>query len=254
MWPTPNVPNGDRKSSDADIESKGSTDRGKRQIDLGSVARYWTARQLWPTATANDARAGRNRTAGRSDPSSGHHDGRTLTDAIRLWSTPSAGNFNDSETPQSWRARAEQQKARGINGNGAGMPLAIQAKETVGKLWATPSARDWRSAEHSDETWEKNARPLNEQALRLQRGHRSPTTPLDGEPTSNDTPNSLQLNPLFDEWLLFGRWMLGWTCVCPARALARAAGGSRPSAMLSAPTRLPLPCASSGVAPSETDQ
>jgi hypothetical protein len=30
--------------------------------------------------------------------------------------------------------------------------------------WATPSARDWRSGDASDDTMERNARPLNEQA------------------------------------------------------------------------------------------
>ena len=84
-------------------------------------------------------------------------------------------------------------KAKGYNGNGAGTPLAIAGKlwatptvvdsktcravrkHTKGgrstsanaAMWATPTARDWRSGEASDETHNRNARPLNEQAVRL---------------------------------------------------------------------------------------
>lgn len=49
----------------------------------------------WPTPTVNDSRGGRNRTSGRSNPNSKHHDGVTLVDAARmhalprsLWSAP----------------------------------------------------------------------------------------------------------------------------------------------------------------------
>jgi hypothetical protein len=46
---------------------------------------------------------------------------------------------NDLEEPTTWLARADEVKAKGINGNGAGMPLAIAAK-----VWATPNAHDGR--------------------------------------------------------------------------------------------------------------
>jgi len=206
---------------------------------------------MWPTPTVVDARDGRNRTAGRTDSAKRNNVGTTLSDAIRLWSTPSAGNFNDAEEPSSWRARAEKLKEKGINGNGAGVPLAIQAKEAT-QLWATPSANPWRSAEHSDETWEKNARPLNEQALRFQHGLRSPETPPAGAASSNDTPSSrrpsLLLNPLFVEWLMFGQDGIGRTCICPAPAIE--VTDCAPSATPSCPSRPRPPCASSGTAPS----
>lgn len=44
--------------------------------------------QLYPTPTVNDSRGGRNRTSGRSNPNSKHHDGVTLTDYVRMWPTP----------------------------------------------------------------------------------------------------------------------------------------------------------------------
>ena len=247
MWPTPNVPNGGRKSPDADIEAKGSTDRGKRQIDLASVARYMTP---------------------------------------RLWSTAAAGNFNDAESPESWRARAERLKEKGINGNGAGTPLAVQAKEAMGRLWATPRQSDWRSGQVSDETYEKNSRPLTEQATRWMQAHipsqapwvpcqemcgafwcamremhahdcecppiedwetdpysptgpHSPTTPMAGGPSSNDGPGSpppdLELNPAFVEWLMLGPAGIGLTCLghpatatAPIGSVGSATGSARP--------------------------
>jgi hypothetical protein len=54
-----------------------------------------------------------------------------------LLPTPNAGNFNDGESLESWEARRQKNKDKGINGNGQGTPLAIAAK-----LWPTPQAHD----------------------------------------------------------------------------------------------------------------
>jgi hypothetical protein len=51
LLPTPNVPNGGRTMSREDVEAKGSTPRGKRQVDLGSVVKYL------PTPTVGDAKS-----------------------------------------------------------------------------------------------------------------------------------------------------------------------------------------------------
>ena len=48
------------------------------------------SRALLPTPVTTDANAACNRTAERADPDSGHHDGMTLTDAVRLLPTPRA--------------------------------------------------------------------------------------------------------------------------------------------------------------------
>jgi len=173
---------------------------------------------------------------------------RTVYDAgQRLWMRPTAGNFNDGESPESWRARAETLKEKGINGNGAGLPLSVQAKEVTGRLWSRPNTQRGggvhRSGNRSDEML------LPGQALEVMTslsGPRSPTTQTDGEPCSTPDLTSLRLSPLFDEWLLFGREMIGWTCVCPARALARAVAESPLSATLSAPIRRQPPSASCG--------
>lgn len=45
----------------------------------------------WPTVTVNDARNGRNRTAGRTNPESNHHDGLTLPDAVSLAQPTASG-------------------------------------------------------------------------------------------------------------------------------------------------------------------
>jgi len=66
-----------------------------------------------------------------------------------LLPTPAAGNFNDTESLQSWQARRERQKRLGRNGNGMGMPLAIAVRllptpATV-MTWRTPAGHmAWR--------------------------------------------------------------------------------------------------------------
>lgn len=53
------------------------------------------------------------------------------------WPTPDAAVFNVSESPESFRARQEALRAKGINGNGCGTPLAMAVK-----MWTTPQAHD----------------------------------------------------------------------------------------------------------------
>lgn len=87
--------------------------------------------QQWPTPTAMDSRS-----AARAGYDYGN-PGTTLTDAMRMWPTPDARVSNDAEDPTTWRARQEALRAKGVNGNGAGVPLAIASKE-----WPTPRATD----------------------------------------------------------------------------------------------------------------
>lgn len=100
------------------------------------------ARRIWPTANTRDAAS-----AGRHSTTTGvMHPGTTLTDSARKWSTPSASNFNDGESPESWRARQRLLIEKHVNGNGAGTPLAIQAQEQARKLWPTARGEDSESA------------------------------------------------------------------------------------------------------------
>lgn len=61
----------------------------------------------WPTATVNDSRGGRNRTAVRTNAESKHHDGLTLVDAAVMagWATPTCVNFR---SPKNARPLQEQ--------------------------------------------------------------------------------------------------------------------------------------------------
>lgn len=53
------------------------------------------------------------------------------------WPTPAASNPQDGESPESWLARRATLVAKGINGNGAGMPLSIAVR-----LFPTPTRAD----------------------------------------------------------------------------------------------------------------
>ncbi len=58
------------------------------------VEHVWYQR-LWPRPTASDANGARNRTSGRSNPNSQHHDGVTLNDAILIYSHRSPKTSTD---------------------------------------------------------------------------------------------------------------------------------------------------------------
>jgi hypothetical protein len=74
-----------------------------------------------------------------------------LANQAALWPTPSAALTNDDESPATFRARQAVQAQRGINGNGAGTPLTIAAKEVGADLfWPTPASRDHRAPNSQD--------------------------------------------------------------------------------------------------------
>jgi hypothetical protein len=76
------------------------------------------------------------------------------------------------------------------------------------RLWASPQARDWKSGQVSEETTNKNSRPLNEQVCHSSLPDQE--TPTDGQPSSESIPTSRrQLNVLFVCWLQ--NFPLGWT-------------------------------------------
>lgn len=72
-----------------------------------------------PTPTVGDSKSAANRTAGRSNPDSTHHDGVTLTDAVRMLPTP-----------------------RTSDANGGG--FMVTEAPTSERLLPTPTARDWK--------------------------------------------------------------------------------------------------------------
>lgn len=129
---------------------------------------------MWPTVTVQES--------SHQYGSGNHNDIRVkLTGAVRLWRTPLSLNH-------------------GKTGNIAGQnQLGVQVR-----LWATPTARDWRSdsSRKSDaELYKGKGRPLSRQVR---------TMPKAGALRSQLHRNShQQLNARFVEWLM--GLPLGWT-------------------------------------------
>lgn len=100
----------------------------------------------WPTPQATDEKIDRRSNEAVLRDAQRPSAGSSLVYAVRApkehWPTPAAGNFNDSESPESFYARAATRKAaKRDNGNGNGTPLSIAAKED----WPTPIAEDAES-------------------------------------------------------------------------------------------------------------
>ncbi len=104
------------------------------------------------------------------------------------WPTPDAQDFGSSDSR--WEERREEIKAQKINGNGFGLTLGMAA-QLAG--WASPAARDWRDGRASDETMERNSRPLNEQVV-------SGMTAASSSAETGKLAASV-LNPRFSLWL-----------------------------------------------------
>lgn len=146
------------------------------------------ASSSWPTAGASDgSKGGPNQRGSAGDlmlPSAAVQQTRGQ------WPTPTVhGNYNRA----------------GLS------PTSGDGLHTAATNWPTPSARDWKSGQASQETHDRNSRPLNEVAC--QRGPLLLTTEPGGNESSPPPPGSLQLNPLFVEWLM--GWPLGWTDFAP---------------------------------------
>ena len=127
---------------------------------------------VWPTVKARD------------------HHAESLADDVTMWRTPSAGH------PDKGGAQDPEKRAAG------GHTLDLQDQVST---WATPSARDWKSGDASDETYEKNARPLNEQACRfLPQDQATPSGPICwcGIQNCDQPSHKRRLNPFFVEWLM----------------------------------------------------
>jgi hypothetical protein len=100
-----------------------------------------------------------------------HADGKRgngLETAIRLLPTPSAQEYGNNQSPSPWAAVRPSlssmakmlptpRPCSGERSNG------MNRTEMYRAMMATPSARDWRSGKASQETMEKNSRPLSEQ-------------------------------------------------------------------------------------------
>jgi hypothetical protein len=131
----------------------------------------------------------------------GYEDGLPNT-LLALLPTPSASLANYDEPPETWLARREELKAKGINGNGAGMPLAVAMK-----LLPTPEASDGSGGRISKE--KGGTRPSGaKRAVTLATAiHHQPVSPSTGESTSPQSGDGrpstgVRLSPCFEEWML----------------------------------------------------
>ncbi len=201
----------------------------------------------WPTPTGQD----NDQVLGEyKNPKSG----TTLGGAARLagWISPSASDGNGGKGPRI-----------GVSATGA-MPDGSKAQMDLSAFtkvvlagWASPACRDWKSGDASPETMDRNARPLNEQAVNLT-GWATPRSTdgdknirsLDGaikeadrKSGNNDlgTTSMLShagtgkpgvLNAAFSLWLQ--GYPSGWLMVAPAKT-SRAKKSSKESGTPSSP-------------------
>lgn len=80
QWPTPATR--DHKGANGPEHLQNGTGR----LHLDQLPNF--VAHCWPTPAVTDSNGARNRTSGRSNPDSKHHDGVTLNDAIILYSRP----------------------------------------------------------------------------------------------------------------------------------------------------------------------
>jgi hypothetical protein len=163
----------------------------------------------WATPTAHDSGHG----GGRSDASAEKRGSRCLQreSALASWSTPqSVESGHSSGNPiraMDHNSRLEDQVHLSELATGLNTPRATDGSkggpnQSGGALpadaaltsWATPAARDWRDGRASQETMDKNSRPLNEQATML-----GPIPPSSTAETASAV--AFRLNPHFSRWL-----------------------------------------------------
>lgn len=130
-WPSTRVTHGEY-----------TRDRGQKGAERPSLEGLAA---LWPAVIVpNGGRLGRRTGRGRAGQI------RHLEMLAFLWPAASALVAQDGEAPETWLARREELKEQKVNGNGAGMPLAM-ASVLFPPLWAAAKASDGRGAgEHGE--------------------------------------------------------------------------------------------------------
>jgi hypothetical protein len=155
-WPTPDV----------------AMSNGVRQEDGKRCTGLNTHAEQWPTPTSRDQK-------NPNQPDSGNFQRKS--DAAAMWATPTVPNGGRTMTPEEAAASGATAKGKRTVGleNQAmfwATPRAEDSESTGGhrgtadtlhsqtQAWPTPSARDWKDGRASQETLDRNARPLNEAA------------------------------------------------------------------------------------------
>ena len=151
-----------------------------------------------------------------------------LGNAVKMWPTPDAAVSNDGENLDQWQTRRDAMRAKGINGNGCGTPLAIAAR-----LWPTPTTQDSAasgSAGYSTESGRHAGTTLTDATARrvwaTPRNNTGPSTDhqhlsIDGQVRTATG----KLNPAWVEQLM--GFPDGWTDVGPPARTKPSTDGKR---------------------------
>lgn len=149
LWPTPNVPDGGRVMTEAEVLLKGNLDRGKRQVGLESTTRYWRP----PVARDHHASGQGERTCGLAPT-------LQLAHQVSRWQSPRVavgGYTRDNGDPEQERLSLEGQASLWPTPNtapeapnaslnrGGGAIRARETSQCLGELtatWSTPKASE----------------------------------------------------------------------------------------------------------------
>jgi hypothetical protein len=142
----------------------------------------------------------------------------TLESESGLWPTPDAGAFNISESPESFMARAERMGKKHSHATFK-PPLGVAVK-----MWPTPTSRDYRSENCSQDYAEKRNSEARGKSLpwmaKMFPTPRSSGITMGGgsnqrkAAAARGTLVSGALNPTWVEWLM--GFPLGWTVCDPS--------------------------------------
>ena len=138
----------------------------------------------WPTPTTRDYKDGSNVTGVPANSLLGR------VCHLAGWATPNAANMNDGEGLETWDARQIRNKEKHRNGNGAGMPIAVQVQTITG--WCSPTVTDANRGVLPPRPQDTGI-PLTQQVSGL--------TP-NSSTAETEKPVAYQLNPHFSRWLM----------------------------------------------------
>src|SRR5262245_2417810 len=156
-WPTPTVTGNHNRKGLSETSGDGLA----------------TAVKKWRTPVADDCNA---REMAHNDRGE-----LKLSGQVQKWSTPQARDYRHPDKPDSGRMKNKMAKGYSID-------LNSQVAD-----WATPTARDWKSIHASEETMERNARPLREQVGQWDK---------DTSNTNGKSRESFHLNPRWELQLI----------------------------------------------------
>jgi hypothetical protein len=194
MWMTPNLPLGGRKNTAEQVQAKGKTDNGKRQISLEGQTMHWrsyqtrlpneTSNEYWERMTAYETENGIDPTVGGS-----------------CWPTPQARDVKSPDMEGSGNYERKMENGWTIDLNSADAN------------WPTPATRDYRSpnaASHMDRS--TGAKHLDQLPNFIEHSF-LPAPPTSTHGGKSPSTSTRRLNPDFVDWLM--GLPPGWTDYAP---------------------------------------